>query len=379
MALFFIAFFLFYGIMHLYVYRKVKGALSLHTAQYAGLITWMLLMMSAPFMIRYAERLGFAYIAQFMSYVGYVWMGALFLFIALSLLIDFIKGIIFLAGKMLRQDLTAIIPAARGMFFVTIMIVIFICGYGYYEANQIRTDQLIIETPRISHTINRLRIVQISDVHLGLIVREERLKKIMNAVKKAEPDLLVSTGDLVDGQMNELDGLSDLFKEINPKYGKFAVTGNHEYYAGLDQSIAFTEKAGFTLLRGKAVNINGVITIAGVDDRTAERYGLSAGSNEDTLLAGLDHGVFTLLLKHRPRVHAASIGLFDLQLSGHTHKGQIFPFSLITGLYFPVDSGFIQLQDRSSLYVSRGTGTWGPPIRFLSPPEITVIDIVPKT
>ena len=88
--------------------------------------------------------------------------------------------------------------------------------------------------------------------------------------------------------------------------------------------------------------------------------------------------MFTILLKHRPRINTASIGLFDLQLSGHTHKGQIFPFSLITAMYFPLDSGFITLQDRSSLYVSRGTGTWGPPMRFLSPPEITVIDIVPK-
>jgi hypothetical protein len=230
----------------------------------------------------------------------------------------------------------------------------------------------------MSNTVNRLRIVQISDVHLGLIVREDRLRTIINVVKELQPDILVSTGDLVDGQINELDGLSDLFKEINPVFGKFAITGNHEFYAGLDQAIAFTEKAGFTLLRGKAVNINGVINIAGVDDRTAERYGLYADINEAKLLSGLDQEVFTLLLKHRPRVHEGSTGLFDLQLSGHTHKGQIFPFSLVTAMYFPMDSGFINLPARSSLYVSRGTGTWGPPMRFLSPPEITVFDIVSK-
>jgi len=378
LTLFLITFFLLYGIMHLYVYRKAKAALSLNTSQLVSLITWILLMVFAPFIIRYSERLGFELLAQLMSYIGYIWMGALFLFIAISFLIDILRVIIYLAGKLLQQDLTVIMPAARGVFFFTIIIVLCICGYGYYEAKNIRTEKVIIETSRLSNNISRLRIVQISDVHLGLIVREARLKKIINIVEDSNPDILVSTGDLVDGQINELDGLSDLFKVINPVYGKFAITGNHEFYAGLDQAIAFTEKSGFTLLRGKAVNINGVINIAGVDDKTAERYGLRVNIDEATLLAGLDQGLFTLLLKHRPRVNEDSVGLFDLQLSGHTHKGQIFPFSLITAMYFSQDSGFIHLQDSSSLYVSRGTGTWGPPIRFLSPPEITIIDIVPK-
>jgi predicted MPP superfamily phosphohydrolase len=335
-------------------------------------------MVFAPFIIRYSERLGFELLAQLMSYVGYIWMGALFLFIAVSIFIDILRGIVYLAGKLLQQDLTAIMPSARSMFFFTIIIVLCICGYGYYEAKNIRTEKVIIETSSLPDNINRLRIVQISDVHLGLIVREKRLRNIINLVAESKPDILVSTGDLVDGQIDKFDGFSVLFNEINPRYGKFAITGNHEFYAGLDQALDFTEKAGFILLRGKAVNIDGVINIAGVDDRTAERYGLRLNIDEATLLTGLDQGLFTLLLKHRPRVNESSIGLFDLQLSGHTHKGQIFPFSLITAMYFPQDSGLINIQDRSSLYVSRGTGTWGPPIRFLSPPEITVIDIVSK-
>ena len=118
----------------------------------------------------------------------------------------------------------------------------------------------------------------------------------------------------------------------------------------------------------RAIRILGEVSLIAAEDTRHTRK----------LLSSLDQRVFTLLLKHRPRVNAASLGLFDLQLSGHTHKGQIFPFSLITAMYFPMDSGFINIQDRSSLYVSRGTGTWGPPIRFLSPPEVTVIDIVPE-
>ena len=378
MTLFFITFFAIYSSMHLYLYRKTRAALSLNTFQLVSLIIWMLLMVFAPFIIRYSERLGFELVAQLMSYAGYIWMGALFLFIMVSLLIDIVRMIFYLAGKLLRQDVIAIMPSATRVFSFTVIIVIFICGYGYYEAKNVRTEKISIKTSRLSNTMNSLRIVQISDVHLGLIVREGRLRNILKIVEQSKPDLLVSTGDLVDGQINEIHAFSDLLKEITPAYGKFAITGNHEFYAGLDQAIDFTEKAGFTLLRGKAITIKGVMNIAGVDDRTAERYGGLSDSDEAMLLTSLDQGLFTLLLKHRPRVNEGSIGLFDLQLSGHTHKGQIFPFSLVTAMYFPQDSGLIHIQDRSSLYVSRGTGTWGPPIRFLSPPEVTVIDIIPE-
>ena len=378
MTLFFITFFVIYSSMHLYLYRKTRAALSLNTLQLVMFLTWIVMMVFAPFIIRYSERLGFEFLAQFISYVGYIWMGALFLFIMVSLLIDIVRTIVYLAGKLLHQDVRAIMPSAKRVFFFTIIIVISICGYGYIEAKNVRTEKVITKTSRLSNNMNRLRIVQISDVHLGLIVREGRLRNILKIIEESKPDLLVSTGDLVDGQINEIHAFSDLFKDITPVYGKFAITGNHEFYAGLDQAVDFTEKAGFTLLRGKAFNMKGVMNIAGVDDKTAERYGLRSDIDEAMLLASLDQEVFTLLLKHRPRVNEGSIGLFDLQLSGHTHKGQIFPFSLITAVYFPQDSGLINIQDRSSLYVSRGTGTWGPPIRFLSPPEVTVIDIIPE-
>lgn len=139
----------------------------------------------------------------------------------------------------------------------------------------------------------------------------------------------------------------------------------------------FTEKAGFSVLRGKGVNVSDMITIVGVDDPVGKGYNLFKDVSEKELLSEHAGGKFTLLLKHRPIVDKDALGLFDLQLSGHVHKGQIFPFSLITRLYYRyTDSGKLRLLDNSYLYVSRGSGTWGPPIRFLSPPEVTVIELV---
>ena len=218
--------------------------------------------------------------------------------------------------------------------------------------------------------------MQISDVHIGLIVREERLKNILNKVKEVNPDILVCTGDLVDGQINKLEGLAELFLEIKPRYGKYAVTGNHEYYAGLGQALKFTKKAGFIVLRGKAIVVGELLNLAGVDDSTGKSFNLFTDVPEKGILSGLDHKRFTILLKHRPNIDKSANGLFDLQLSGHTHKGQIFPFSLLIKLLFVQDAGYMKLESGSSLYVNRGSGTWGPPIRFLSPPEVTVIELV---
>ena len=126
------------------------------------------------------------------------------------------------------------------------------------------------------------------------------------------------------------------------------------------------------------MNIGGLINIAGVDDPAGRMLQNSTTISEKELLLNLQKNIFTLLLKHRPVVDKGSCGLFDLQLSGHVHKGQIFPFSIITWLYYPVDSGVANLMDSSYLYVSRGAGTWGPPIRFLSPPEVTLIELIHK-
>lgn len=210
---------------------------------------------------------------------------------------------------------------------------------------------------------------------LGLIVGKARLNRILNAIQKENPDMLVSTGDLIDGQIDDLSRFAEIFKEIRPKYGKYAITGNHEFYAGFNNALAFTEEAGFTILRDESLTVAGIINIAGVDDQAGEHYGLVKDISEVELLKRLPRDKFTLLLKHRPIVNEETLGLFDLQLSGHVHRGQIFPFSMLTKLYYPLQAGLEKLQKGSCIYISRGAGTWGPPIRFLSPPEVTFIEL----
>jgi len=369
-------FFLVYGGMHFYAFMKARSALAFNVPTGIVLAIFMLFMIAAPFIIRISENAGFESFARAISYIGYTWLGILFLFISISVIFDIYRFLVCSAEFLLKKDFSSVSVKANHAFFISALLAIMIASYGYFEAKNIRTEKLVVKTSKIPREAGRLVIVQISDVHLGLIVREERLRLILDEVRKANPDILVSTGDLVDGQIDNLSVLADSLNELRPRFGKYAVTGNHEFYAGLEQAMNFTEKAGFTILRNQAVTIGGLIDIAGVDDPQAKSSGFSKNSSEKEILSMLPGDKFTVLLKHRPLVDPESSGLFDLQLSGHAHKGQIFPFSIITGLYYPTQSGTAKLPRNSMLHVSRGSGTWGPPIRFLAPPEVTAIELI---
>jgi predicted MPP superfamily phosphohydrolase len=250
--------------------------------------------------------------------------------------------------------------------------------YGAYEAQDIRTEYLKITNPKIKGPSTGVRIVLLSDVHLGVMIGKWRLQRMLAAVQAARPDLIVVTGDVVDGQIHRMNGFAEMFLKVSPRYGMYAVLGNHEYYAGVENSINFLQRAGFKVLRKETATPVPFLTIAGVDDPVGARWGDTSGSNEQGFLPDGERKSFTVLLKHRPVIHPGSRGRFDLQLSGHVHKGQIFPFNFLTYLSFPVKAGANRFADGSMLYVSRGTGTWGPPIRFLAPPEVTVIDLIPR-
>jgi len=376
MSLFLLTFFLLYSGLHLYIFFKVKGAITFGTIPTILLVIFITVMICAPVIVRVSEKYGFEFLARFISYIGYTWMGIAFFLFSCLILFDIYRFLIYICVALFNINVYAFSHSPRIAVVFSLLASFLISSYGYFEALNIHKETLTIKTSKIPKEIGKLTIVQISDVHLGLIVKEYRLKRILKKVKQANPDILVSTGDLVDGQIDNLKGLAELLNDINPKYGKFAITGNHEFYAGLDQALNFTKKAGFEILRGEALTVAGLINIAGIDDHAGKRYGLFREVSEKTLLTGLNHELFTLLLKHRPVVDNSASGLFDLQLSGHTHKGQLFPFTLITRLYFPNDSGVFNLQNKSYLYVNRGSGTWGPPLRFLSPPEVTVIELV---
>ncbi len=379
MTLFLLIYFSIYGGVHLYAFLKLKRGFALGLPAYLILAIFMILMVVAPIVVRISERQGYETLARGLAYIGFTWMGLIFIFISVSFFFDIYRLLHFLAKMLTRSPLEDFTLSLRNFCTIAILVSFAVVIYGYFEALHIRTEHVTVKTCKIPEKIGRFRVVQISDVHLGLIVGESRLKRILRQVRDARPDILVSTGDLVDGQMDDLEMLTDMFQKISATYGKFAVTGNHEFYAGIDRALAFTEKAGFTVLRGEGLTVSNFLNVAGVDDPARKRYGPDREASEKALLEKMPREKFTLFLKHQPVISSESLGMFDLQLSGHTHKGQIFPFNLVTKIFYRMHTGLSKVDGNALLYVSRGSGTWGPPVRFLSPPEVTVIDITYKS
>lgn len=193
----------------------------------------------------------------------------------------------------------------------------------------------------------------------------------MNAL---EPDLIAITGDLVDGTVAQLQEQTAPFKGLRAKDGVFFVTGNHEYYTGdVDEWLSWLSAAGIRPLRNERVVIRDGFELAGTDDRTAR--GPGHGEDIPNALRGRDPRKPLILMAHQPKsfFQAAELGA-DLQLSGHTHGGQIYPFTYLVALFQPYVAGLYQRGD-SQIYVSRGTGTWGPPMRLGAPAEITEIEL----
>ena len=365
-----------YGGTHLYAFVKLKNGLTLSTWVSTGLAVFMGVMVLAPILTRIAERYGYETVARGMAYIGFIWMGFLFVFVSVLFFFDVYRLFLSIGRFVFQTYFLSMTPTAGFTCVVSMLIACSVMGYGFFEALNIRLEHVTITTDKLPKGMDRLRIAQISDVHLGALVGEIRLKRILDKVKTAAPHMLVSTGDLVDGQMDQAERLATMLREIEAPHGKYAVTGNHEYYAGLSRSLDFTKKAGFVLLRGETRTPPDSIHIAGVDDPAGRSSEAVGNNSESRLLSTLSDDLFILLLKHQPVVDRNSAGHFDLQLSGHTHNGQIFPFSLLTRLFYNIHPGLTRLREGSFVYVSRGSGTWGPPVRFLSPPEVTLIEIV---
>ncbi len=376
MSIFLIIFLFVYGSMNAYAFFRVKEAFEFGSFASTSTGVFLLFLFLSPIIVRFVEKAGHESIATPMAWLAFTWMGLLFLFISSSIPIEIYRLFILLADKFIKTGFSRLAPSAGLSLYLPLLIACIIAIYGFFETNNIRTEKVILGTKKLPSTVSSFRIVQVSDLHVGALMKEDRLEKIIKTINDAKPDILVSTGDLVDGQAVGLDGTSALFNEIKTVYGKYAVTGNHEFYAGIKEMLEFTRKGGFVVLRDAGAGVSGIINIVGVDDSTGAGFGVAKKTEESELLSSLPKDRFTLLLKHRPDIDEKSLGLFDLQLSGHTHKGQIFPFGLIVKQLFPYLAGLYDLSAGSKIYTSRGTGTWGPPIRFLSPPEVTVIEIV---
>jgi predicted MPP superfamily phosphohydrolase len=261
---------------------------------------------------------------------------------------------------------------------ISFLISFILLGMGIKQANTIQKIIIRVPTSKLPEGCQRIRIVQLTDLHLGPFVGLPLLSQILRKVREADPDIVVVTGDLADGKLTGRKREISMLRRIRPKYGMYAIPGNHDYYDDIDEAVSFMESSGMKVLRTEAVEVAGII-IAGADDKDhliKERWNLS---RSETLVLSYEREQrekFLLLLRHRPIVETGTEGHFDLQLSGHTHGGQLFPLFSSRHRIAGYGRGLKKLKCGGLLYVSNGAGFVGPPVRLMAPPEIAVIDLV---
>jgi predicted MPP superfamily phosphohydrolase len=375
--IFFSVFSLIYGGVHFYLYRRIRSYTNFPRAFYKVLAVFFGIMVVSPVVCRMFAWERFFVFGYVLTYVSSLWIGFIFYFFLVSLIFDF-GGLAYGLLRRVRAGSGSVrLSGDYKVFIMTVIIPLVICVYAYYEALNVRVTNVSIPTPKLPEGMKELVIAQISDAHLGVIIGDGRLKKITGLLREINPDMIVSTGDLVDQEVDNIDHLAGELGSLTPPLGKYAVMGNHEFYAGVGKSSEFIKKSGFRLLRGERINVRGIINIVGIDDPAGRPFGGKGETGVASLVARCDPRLFTLFLFHRPpnsEDYVTNLPI-DLQLSGHTHGGQIYPFRFITRIFFPLKAGLYEINGRW-LYVSSGVGTWGPPLRFLTPPEIVVIRLI---
>lgn len=296
--------------------------------------------------------------------LGAAWMGALFLASSCLLLADLATGFGWLLPRH-AQTLHLVALLAAGFLSLAALV------QGLRAPVVSEVQVLLAGLPR---ALDGTVLVQLSDLHLGGILGRTWIERRIAQVQSLHADLIVVTGDLVDGDVGEVESLLPSLQKLRAPLGVWAVTGNHEFYAGADRCAALMERAGFAVLRDRAQEAAPGLVLAGVDDLTARRQFKLGGDPLARALEGRSAGA-TILLCHSPlqaeRAEALGVGLM---LSGHTHAGQVWPFGYLVRMAYPRVQGRCDIGEMV-LIVSRGTGTWGPPMRLFNPSEILRITL----
>ena len=361
--------------LNVYDWWKLKRAfLQGHAIGAAVLLVFILLLLLGPAWMRPLFSRGNQ--PRFLVQACWIWLAwSFWMFVAL-ILCDIWNLALLLWQLYVRPGGTVQwMLGPQGCVWVAIGFVAFGTLWGLVEANAIRLRTVEIASPKVPSEANGFKMVLLTDLHLGPAATQARMRKVIETAEAAAPDLILSAGDLIDGSSERERHLATQLRKLAPPLGKIAVYGNHDVYSGLDFSRDCHKLAGFQLLENQSAQPTDWLWIYGEKDPASGWHPGYKGEMEADGGVKAPEGVFRVLLKHRPDVvkHEGEAPSFDLQLSGHSHGGQIFPFNLLVRLQYKYKEGRLHsLPGGMKLYVSPGTGVWGPPFRLFARPEITL-------
>lgn len=368
-------FFLIYIAGNYYIGRRMLQSFSCFITRAYTKVYWLLFSLAALSLV--IGRLSGVYFPGIISdgvtlFADY-WMGAVYYLVLLWLVIDTCRWLI----RQLGFNLGFIQPNRIYPGLLVVVVVSILLLYGSWNARNPQIQHYDVTIAKQAGDLRQLHVVMVSDIHLGSIVDNARLEGLVASINQLDPDVVLFAGDIIDENVNYFaeQRMPDTFRKLKPRFGTYACFGNHDYLGGQAEQVKdYLLDAGVVVLRDSHVRINEQFYIVGRDDRTRQRVSGKPRLELGKVLAGVDHSLPIILLDHQPYNLEEGVQQgVDLQLSGHTHRGQFFPNNFITHWIYKNDWGYLK-QDSFQVIVSSGFGTWGPPIRIGNTPEI--VDIV---
>lgn len=322
------------------------------------------------------EKSGITCGNRFLTLTGSYWLAFILYAILFIAFIDIVR----LADHFLHflpspeHMKTAMVPLKLMALVTAASILVVAAGAAVAAKPRIKVIDLYIDKKKPGEPY--MNIVMVSDIHLGNIVGRKQLKNLVDTINALDPDLVLIPGDFFDENLKPVikDNMGGLIESMKPLYGVYAVTGNHEYIGGVEDAVAYMKKHKIRVLRDEAVQVDGIVII-GREDRSVNRFNGRPRRDLGQIVAGIDMKLPVIVMDHQPFnvKESADCGI-DLHLSGHSHDGQLWPFNYITDMLYDVAYGYAVV-DKTQVYVSNGYGTWGPPVRTTSRPELVVFQV----
>jgi len=319
---------------------------------------------------RFLERVFLNKFTSFLVWIGSFWLAAMVYYFLFIVLLDLFR----LINLFISFQINPQINLLAGLIISTIVLLFVVIGY--FNAIHPRINKINITINKKS-SLSSLTIAAASDIHLGTIISKSRLNRIVDKINSINADIVLFPGDIVDEDVGPVikHNLGEILRKIRSKYGVFGITGNHEYIGGAEKACTYLVEHGIKMLRDEYVKIDDSFYIIGREDRSIRGFTGKLRKPLIDIIEGIDKSLPIIMMDHQPvKLNEAVESGVDLQLSGHTHHGQLFPFNFITKKVYELSRGYIK-KGNTQFYVSCGAGTWGPPIRTNNRPEILELRI----
>ncbi len=363
-----------YSLANIYLYSRGYAAIQAFQNNKILYLLFFLILASTFVLGKILESRHSSVLSDILNVVGGFWMAFMlygFIFLFLS---DIIALVLRLVGIIDRQN---IIIFRKWSYIFTLVISFILIAGGFLNAIVPKVTTYNITIRKSAGDLKELRIGAVSDIHLGSIIRKRSIKNLSEILRKLEPDVVFLLGDIVDGEIGPVlrGDLLQYFTCPKCSDGLYAITGNHEFIGGADRTIPYIESKGIRILKDEVVTIEGGVQIVGRLDRDSRRFYGRERKPLSELLAGADHSKPIILLDHQPTdLSDADKNGIDLQLSGHTHNGQMWPLNHLTSKLYELSYGY-KTRGSTHYIVSSGFGLWGPRVRSGSRSEVLLVNI----